>query len=420
MSTKIDLTKAWVPPARPEWLARVNEEGNWFDLKSVVPLDSNSLIETAQRNTGLSDFGDDQWREPFEIIVRAFDEEANLNLMGRLMTRSDMLHFLQGRLQIEESYRQHPEINDEEIVKPFIIVGQGRSGTSALLNVMAKDPDSGSVKTWEAIFPCPPPERATYHSDPRIAKGHELIDQWNRVSPALRALHEFAGEVPASCVHFMTYNFMSIWFNQLGQIPSYSAYCAKADWHGTFEYHKRVLKLLQWRNPRKHWVLKSPTHLRMMPTILDVYPDACFIWPHRDPLKAIVSSTDLAGNFIWARSDDVRMEGFEEYNRPEHVVGRLEEPIAWVESGLIPRERLCNIQYLDFVRDTVGTVENIYRYFDVEFTGKARAAIEDYMQNSPRSSRPVHVYNKDLTESISGERNTFKKYQDYFSVPSEI
>jgi hypothetical protein len=414
-----DPLAAWKPPARPEWVQRINDEGRWMDIRAVVPLDADSLLISAQHNTGLSDFGEDSWREPYTIITKAFDDEANLNLMGRLMCRSDMLHFLEGRLLIEESYRRHPEIENERISKPFFIVGQGRSGTSALLNVMAKDPDNGAVKTWEAIFPCPPPEKATYSTDPRIERGDALITQWNRVNPAFESLHEFAGEVPASCVHFLTFAFMSIWFNQLGQMPSYSRYCAQADWHKAFEYHKRVLKLLQWKNPRKHWILKSPTHLKMMPTILDVYPDACFVWPHRDPIKAIVSSVDLAGNMIWARSDDNRMLGFEEYNRPERAIGMLEQPIEWIESGRVPRERVCSINYVDFIADPVRTVQRIYGYFDVEFTDRAKAAMDEYMRDSPRSARPTHSYNDDVKQAIAKERAVFSRYQKYFQVPTE-
>jgi len=410
----------WTPPVRPEWLSRINDEGRHMDIKSIIPLDAESLLSTAVRNTGLNDFGDDSWREPFDIITRAFDAESDLNLMGRIMCRSDMLNFLEGRLRIEDAYRRHPEIDNEVIVKPFFIVGQGRSGTSALLNLMAKDPASGSVKTWEAIFPAPPPEKATYLTDPRIERGDALITQWNRVNPALMSLHEFAGEVPASCVHFMTYSFMSIWFNLIGQMPSYAKYCAAADWHGAFEYHKRVLKLLQWKNPREHWVLKSPTHLSMMPTILDVYPDACFVWPHRDPLKAIVSATDLAGNFIWARSDRMHIVDFGDYNRADPAVAMLERPINWLESGRIPKESLCNINYLDFIRDPISIVKHIYEYFAIEFTMEAQHAMKDYMDQNPRSARPEHAYDEAASDIIASDREKFARYQGYFGVASEI
>lgn len=419
MSTP-STASGWMPPARPEWVEAINAEGRHLDLRRVVPLDSRSLREAAECHTGLDDYGDEDWREPFEIISRALDEEADLNLMGRLMTRSDLLHFLEGRLRIEDTYRRHPEIDQEAIVKPFVVVGQGRSGTSMLLNLLSQDPRSGAVKTWEAIFPCPPPETATYHCDPRIERGHQLIDQWNRVNPALASLHEFGGLVPASCVHFMCYSFTSIWFGMLGQIPSYSAWLSTADWDVAYRYHQRVLKLLQWRNPREHWVLKSPTHLTMMPTMLRTYPDACFIWPHRDPLKAIVSSVDLAGNCNWARSDNNRMLGFEEYNDPARSLAMIERPIDWLESGVLDPARLHNVQYRDIVADPMSVVAKTYQHFGRELSPSARVAMQAYLDAHPRSARTAHLYDEDAIHSISAERSLFKRYQDYFGVPSEF
>src|SRR4029453_18721287 len=152
-----------------------NEEGACLDLKSVVPLDEDSLLSHARKNTGLSDFGSDDWHEPFRIFIKSLEEEADLTLMGRLMTRSDILMHLEARLRIEDEYKRHPQIEDEEMRSPILIVGSGRSGTSAMLNLLSLDPDNGTVKTWEALFPAPPPEAATYRPDPRIAKAHDRI-----------------------------------------------------------------------------------------------------------------------------------------------------------------------------------------------------------------------------------------------------
>src|SRR5579863_2189370 len=88
----------WQPPSRPGWVARINEEGPHMDIKGIIPLDAESLINTAMRNTGLDYFGEDDWYEPFKLLVKGFDAESELNLMGRIMTRSDMLMFLQARL----------------------------------------------------------------------------------------------------------------------------------------------------------------------------------------------------------------------------------------------------------------------------------------------------------------------------------
>src|SRR5262245_18819361 len=127
----------WTPPERPEWVQRINDEGAHMDIEAVVPLDEESLLASAMRNTGLKDFGAEDWREPFGVFIEALKEEAALNLLGRIRTRQDFLQFLEARLQIEQTYKEHPEIDDEEIRQPIIIIGQGRSGTTLLHKLLA-------------------------------------------------------------------------------------------------------------------------------------------------------------------------------------------------------------------------------------------------------------------------------------------
>ena len=124
----------WTAPIPPDWLTAMNTEGEYFDLEHVVPLDADSLIAHACASTGLADFGDDLWREPFAVLVKALEEEAKLTLMGRLMARSDIILWLSARLQLTDTFKQQPEVLAEEIKAPMIIAGLPRSGTSILLN----------------------------------------------------------------------------------------------------------------------------------------------------------------------------------------------------------------------------------------------------------------------------------------------
>jgi hypothetical protein len=158
----------------------------------------------------------------------------------------------------------------------------------------------------------------------------------------------------------------------------------------------------------------------MMPTILRTYPDACFIWPHRDPLKAIVSSVDLAANLNWARSDNNRMLGFEDYNDPARSRAMIEQPIEWLESGALDPARLHNVQYRDLITDPMSAVCALYEYFGEQFTPTARDAIRDYLNRHPRSARNAHLYDEDAIASIAAERSLFGRYQAYFDVPSEF
>lgn len=174
-----DRRLQWTPPPRPEWLAKFNDMGKLVDIQAIVPLDEQSLLAQASRMTGgLDDFGDDDgWREHFRALIKAMDDEAALNFFGRIHTRNDFLVYLQGRLQVTEAYKKHPEIDAEIIKEPVFILGFGRSGTTILHEVLSQDDQFRSVRRWEAMYPCPPPEAASYENDRRIAPTEKLVDR---------------------------------------------------------------------------------------------------------------------------------------------------------------------------------------------------------------------------------------------------
>lgn len=411
----------WTPPPRPEWVARLNEEGRCMDIAGVVPIDEDSLLRSAMRSTGLSDFGADDWREPFRVLIKSINDEAELNLLGRLRTRSELLQLLEARLQIEDTYKRNPEIADQEIHQPIVIVGQGRSGTSMLQNLLSAHPDNGTIMAWEAIFPCPPPEAATYRTDPRIARAHQLIDQWNRVTPTLVSMHEFAGDVPMECCQVLGMNFMSnTWFDTLAQVPSYDRYMASADMLPALRYHERVLKLLQWKNPRKHWVLKDPMHLDRMETILKVYPDACFVWPHRDPVRALASTVSLLGTLQWGRSDHPFKGGsFEYVIDPNLSAARFNAAIERLDAGIVPERQFHNVLYADLVSDPLAAVAAMYAHFGIALSHEGRSALQAYVDTHPREARPVHKVDLGSDEVRSRERAAYQRYQTHFGVPTE-
>ncbi len=402
---------AWSPPPRPDWVARFNQEGTYLDIAGIVPLDAASLIKTATKNTGLTDFGADDWREPFEVVCRSLDEEAHLNLMGRIMTRSDMLMFLEARLRIEAAYKAHPEIEDEEIAAPVLIVGQGRSGTSALLNLLSHDPANNVLRTWEVYFPTGPAERFDI-ADHRMR-------MWARVTPEIEAMHEFTAEIPTENIQMEALSFRAPgWQALLGHNPSHYAYMATHSMVPGFAYGKRVLKLLQWRHGKKPWILKSPDAMNYFPEFLQVYPDVRLVFLHRDPIISLSSMVSLVGTLSWIRSDHLMTTGtFEAVTDPVMAERMLTAPLAAIEAGTLEKERIHSILYNDFVADPLAAAAGVYEFCGRDLLPAGRQAIQDYLDAHPRNSRPAHRYDIAAGEA---ERRIFKRYQDYFHVPSEV
>jgi hypothetical protein len=416
-----DRISRWAPPPRPEWLARVNEEGRGMDIASLVPLVPAELMATAQRNTGLEDFGDEAWREPFEILVRALNAEAGLNLFGRLMTRSDILVWLQERLEIEEAYKRHPEIDQEVIDAPVFVTGLPRSGTSILYEVLSRDTQFGAAENWEVMFPCPPPEAATHDTDPRIARAEHLLGQWNRVAPTFASMHELGARVPNECKVAMNCTFVSDNLTGIFQVPSYYQWLCSADQHYPYAWYKRLLKLLQWRNPRRHWLLKSPSHTESLPVLFDVFPDARVIYTHRDPVKAQASVTNLLGTIYWMRSDKpFDAAAFERLLTPEAIAFGLNRVIDQIESGAIPRNRIHDFQFADMVAAPLAAVEDLYRRMGLQLSAGARQAMSDYLAHKPQGKFGAHEYRVGEREQIARERAHFARYQAYYGVPDEV
>jgi hypothetical protein len=411
---------AWVPPPRPEWVARINAEGRHLDIKGIVPLDAASLIATATANTGLTNFGDDNWRAPFEVICRGLDAEADLTLIGRILTRSDMLMLLEGRLRIEAAYRQHPEIEREQIESPVLIVGQGRSGTSALFNLLAADPQTIVPRTWQAMLPGLP--SSDTHPDPRAAIADRRITMWNRITPELTTAHEFTGDIPTENIHFEALSFRSpSWQALYGQTPSHYQFMAGKSMVPALAYGKRALKLLQWRQPSRQWIMKSPDALTYLPDLLQVYPDIRLVWIHRDPVVSLSSMVSLVGTLAWVRSDRIMSEGtFEAVADPAGAARMLSQPIDWIEAGIVPAERLHNIHYADFVADPMRVVVQLYERLGRVPTADGLKAMQAYLDDHPRSARAAHQYDLGASATIAAERAAFRRYQDYFNVPSEF
>lgn len=124
------------------------------------------LLDEAVAASGLDDFGDDSFREGFEILVDSLRTETRLNSLGEMAMRRQLVGHLIQRNKVEDWYRRHPEIGDEPLMPALIGLGLPRTGSTALSALLAEDPDVRSLRLFEATRPCPPPSTVV-GEDPR-------------------------------------------------------------------------------------------------------------------------------------------------------------------------------------------------------------------------------------------------------------
>jgi hypothetical protein len=424
MSDSPDRRDQWQLRNRPGWVAETNRLGPLIDMKAVVPLDEDSLLDHARRNTGLDDFGEDGWRDHFRMLLKAIEEEAELNLIGRLLTRSDMLTYLEIRLQVQEAYKRHPEIDDEVITEPVFILGLGRSGTTILHETLSQDPQFRSVRRWEALFPWPAPEEATYETDPRIQKAADRVEFVHSISPEWRSVHAWGAEIPLEDIEFTYPAFFSEVWPLAFQIPSFERYFNERSPDDHFAWHKRFLKLLQWKFKKPHWLLKNPTHMPRIPALLKFYPDAKIILPHRDPIASADSVINVEGIIYSWRTDKIYGEGgtADEWFEVEPRVKMWDDVIALIDSGTLRKGYVANILYADFVREPLPALERLYRDLKLplepEVLARMGAFLDERNQGS-HGNKNVYAKSEAADPRTLEERRLYKRYQDYFGVPNE-
>ena len=209
-------------------------------------IEVSGLLAGAKEATGFSDFGGDGYLEGLEILVDSANREAALNDAGRAMFAGQAVMMLSKRLEIESWYARHPEIDEQEIVAPLMVLGLPRTGSTALHCLLGEDPAVRVLRNWECLNPCPPPETATENSDPRIAVMEAQMALRDTLTPRMKQMLPSTATSPTEDQLTMGYDFKSQVFFASYRVPAYANWLMyKADLVPTFRYVKRVLKLLR-------------------------------------------------------------------------------------------------------------------------------------------------------------------------------
>lgn len=406
--------------ARPAWVDGVNALGaNLGGAEHLIALDADSLLATARAATGLDDFGDDGWREPFTVLTDALAREAKLNTVGRLLTRAELVRVLANRLRLVDLWKREPEILAGEVRAPIFIVGTARSGTSILHEVLAQDPRLRSPATWEIFYSVPPPEAATYATDPRIAGTDREVELWHEIAPEYLTMHANAAVHPQECIFLMAHELASEHFSGVHDVPSYALWLATHDLTPSFRFHRRMLQTLQWRHPGESWLLKAPSHLTVLPALFAVYPDARVVFTHRDPAKTVPSTASLMATLRRMRRDHVDANAIAKLLVRGVAMG-LEKMMAERASGAIPDDRFVDLRYADLMRDPLAAVRAVYDRLEMTLPAETADRMRAYLAAKPRAKHGEHRYRlEDFGLDRERLRRGYAAYCARFDVPAE-
>jgi len=410
-------------PPRSHLVRAINAAGRGLAAIGRKPtrLDDSWLLARAERNTGLSDFGDPAVVERLRRLLAAYEEESRLTPVGRIIAQRDVLRNLENRLCLADARKKHAGLAEERIEKPLFVVGLPRTGSTALHELLAQDPRNRVPMTWEVMWPSPFPERATYHSDPRIAKANGYLKATDQLIPGFKMMHRMGAELPQECCMLMNHDLMSMQLHCSNRIPGFQDWMDEQDMTSVYASHRRQLQHLQYRCPTEAgWVLKSPQHLWSLDALLRVYPDARIVQTHRDPVKVAASLASLVSLLRGMGSDDVDpVEVGADWSA--RLAEGLSRSMAVRATPAFSASNAIDVHFHEFVSDALGVVRRIYEFFEMDLDAEAEGRMRAFIEAHPQNEFGRHEYTLGgVGLDLETERGRFAAYQEYFDIAPEV
>lgn len=377
-------------------------------------LKAADIIAAARQRTGLHELNDAEILEPLQRYVDSAETDSHLNTLGRLAVHNMLTNALSSRLRVLDWAARHPEIKQERISRPWVVVGLPRTGTSLLCSLLGLDPGSRPLLQWECANPMPPADLPTASEDPRIAQFGNGVKQMLKLNPGLGAMHPFGAMLAEECTAVFMFALRTIGIETIAFVPGYGHWLDQADMQPAYDIHHTVLQAFQHAQPTERWVLKSPNHLWSLDTLLATYPDARIIWMHRDPASVITSLASLNNAMqlpFTNRHDPKRVADY----WADKLLGGIDKASAFDESQ--PAGWCYHVQYDDLVSNPTGTVEKIYRNFGEEPLSLHTRRMTAFLQHRPQNAFGRHSYDpRDFGWTGQDLQNRFKTYRERYSV----
>jgi hypothetical protein len=373
----------------------------------MIRFDADKLVEEAIAQTGFDDFGSLPYREGLEVLLATYDRHV-VDPGGRERCRDRVLTLLATRLKCENAFNTIPSIHEQQIPAPIFVTGLPRSGTSALLNLLVAAPENRGVLQWEVQFPDPWPGSSPGEEDPRYPYLVKALQETR--DSEFAKIHYIDADTPEECVLLHAFALHGVHLGFEIMLEPYRSWLMAQDLTPLYAYQKKQLQMLNWRNPGGQWMLKAPAHMWGIDAIMKVFPDARFVWCHRDPRAVVPSISSMNRALLSMYLGDTSHIDPGEMGRSV-----MEWYATSLERGLEQRAKLPPSLFFDcshrqFVEQPMALVERLYLTFDMSLDPDSRRAMQAHIDANPKGKHGRHEYDLasfGLTRDMIDQRFAF-------------
>src|SRR3984893_12479634 len=345
------------------------------------PLDAEALHAKATADTGLADFGPDDYRERLEVYLTALREIDGVHGPGIVNFHAQLLQWLKNRLLLNALLARHPEIHDIELLPPVVIAGLPRTGTTHLHNLLAAASTFRTIPYWESVEPYPLPAELGVEPDPRKARRDAAGEFLNTAMPHFPLMHGMTTEHVHEEIQLLANDFSTMLFETVAHVPRWRDYYLAHDQTPSYEHLAVQLKALQFLRGGRRWLLKSPQHLEQLPVLGAVFPGAIVVCTHRDPVPVTLSMLAMLTYTARMHRSPVPV-----HEIAASWVDRLQTMLDALvhDRDVIPPGRSTDVLFDDFMADELGVAERVYDLAGEPLTNAARTAMADYLLGHQR------------------------------------
>jgi hypothetical protein len=316
------------------------------------------------------------------FLLQCFARVPDLTPLGWNVQLRSAAQRLENRLRVKWIHAQTPLVAAEPIERPVFIVGLPRTASTFLHRLLAAAEGHRGPLLWEL-------PRTGLDRDPASAARsrttvHRQAAALARLAPDYDAIHPLRADRPEESIALMWRTYFPL---SCAPLPDYRTWLEGAEVTADYAYLKQALQVLQYGRERRRWVLKFPGHAAHLDVIRQVFPDARFVWSHRDPAAAVGSFCSLVEALHRLHCKAVDRTG----------IGRtwLEVLAESVRRGrklrrALPDDAVADVSYHRLVSDPHRYAPRLFEQIGAEWSIADRDGLNARIDEAERL--PEHVY----------------------------